>query len=95
MMVLTTIGGRTLPALVRVPDIITQDHVLIPLMEGPIRPYQCLIYANQGMPPPYNQDLPSLFTGQSLHTLVQIGPSFNDWGEGVSGEEGRGESIEL
>ena len=36
MMVLTSIGGQTLPNPVRVPNSIAQDSVLIPLMEGPI-----------------------------------------------------------
>ena len=39
---LTTIGGQTLPNLVRVPDNIAYPSVLIPLMEGPIRPWQSL-----------------------------------------------------
>ena len=41
--VLTTIGGQTLPNPVRVPDNITYPVVLTSLMEGPIRPWQCLI----------------------------------------------------
>ena len=36
---LTTIGRRTLPNPVRVPNSMTSPGALIPLMEGPIRPY--------------------------------------------------------
>ena len=37
-MVLTTIGGQTLPGLVRIPNNCLQPGVLRPLMEGPLRP---------------------------------------------------------
>ena len=40
---LTTISSHTLPNLVRVLEFIVANGVLIPLMEGLIRPYQCLI----------------------------------------------------
>ena len=36
---LTTIGGRTLPNPVRVPDNMIQPTVLRSLMEGPVRPW--------------------------------------------------------
>ena len=51
---LTTIGRWTLSNLMKFPDLVVQDGVLILLMEGLIRPYQCLIYANQGSLPPYD-----------------------------------------
>ena len=50
---LTTIGGRTLPNPVRVPDNITHPTILTSLMEGPIRPWQCLVWSD-GSPPPYS-----------------------------------------
>ena len=54
---LTTIGGRTLPNPVRVPDNITYPAVLTSLMEGPIRPWQCLVWSDAS-PPRYSRDLP-------------------------------------
>ena len=54
---LTTIGGRTLPNLVRVPDNIVHPAVLTSLMEGPIRPWQCLVWSDES-PPRYSRDLP-------------------------------------
>ena len=54
---LTTIGGRTLPNPVRVPDNIVHPAVLTSLMEGPIRPWQCLVWAEES-PPRYLRDLP-------------------------------------
>ena len=46
----TTIGGQTLPNLVRVPDSIVQPGVLRPLMEGPLRPWQFLMYSEMSLP---------------------------------------------
>ena len=77
MTLLTTIGGRTLPNLVRVPDNIVQPAVLRSLMEGPIRPWQCLVWAKHS-PPPYSQDLPLLHTSGPLHVLLQVGPYYED-----------------
>ena len=54
---LTTIGGRTLPNPVRVPDNIVHPTVLTSLMEGPIRPWQCLVWSDAS-PPRYSRDLP-------------------------------------
>ena len=54
---LTTIGSRTLPNPVRVPDNIVHHAVLTSLMEGPIRPWQCLVWSDQS-PPGYTRDLP-------------------------------------
>ena len=42
---LTTIGSRTLPNLVRVPDNIIHPAILTSLMEGPIQPWQCLVWS--------------------------------------------------
>ena len=40
---LTTIGGRTLPDLVRVPDNMVHLAVLTTLMEGPVRPWPLMV----------------------------------------------------
>ena len=89
---LTTIGGRTLPNPVRVPNNIVQSAVLRSLMEGPLRPWQCLVWAKQS--PPYAQDLPPLHMSGLSHILLQIGPYYEDLdGEyrgGGSGEEREG-----
>ena len=74
---LTTIGGRTLPDPVRVPDNIVQLTVLRDLMEGPVRPWQVLVWAEQS-PPPYTQDLPLLHTMGPSHVLLQVGPYYKD-----------------
>ena len=42
---LTTIGGQTLPNPVRVPDNIVHPAVLTSLMEGPVQPWQCLVWS--------------------------------------------------
>ena len=54
---LTTIGGRTLPNPVRVPDNMVHPAVLTSLMEGPVRPWQCLVWSEES-PPRYSRDLP-------------------------------------
>ena len=72
------IGGWTLPNPVRIPDSVVVDGILILLMEGPIRPYQCLIWANQGLPPLYDEDLVPLFQCCMGYVLIQIGLSFED-----------------
>ena len=74
---LTTIGGRTLPNLVRVPDNIIHLAVLTSLMEGPIRPWQCLVWSDAS-PPRYSQDLPDDHTSQPGGILLQVGPSLFD-----------------
>ena len=71
---LTTIGGQTLPNPVRVPDNITHPAVLTSLMEGPIRPWQCLVWSGES-PPRYSQDLPLDHTACSGGILLQVGPS--------------------
>ena len=89
---LTTIGGRTLPDPVRVPDNIVHPAVLTSLMEGPIRPWQALVWAEHS-PPPYSRDLPDLHTSRPGGILLQIGPYYEDLdgeyrGGAVEEEEG-------
>ena len=100
---LTTIGGRTLPNPVRVPDNLVHPAVLTSLMEGPIRPWQCLVWSDQS-PPRHSRDLPDDHTSRPGGILLQIGPSWVDVdgeyrGGGVleeveEGNEGGGASIE-
>ena len=73
---LTTIGGRTLPNPVRVPDNIVHPAVLTSLMEGPIRPWQCLVWSDAS-PPRYNR-LPDDHTSRPGGILLQVGPSLFD-----------------
>ena len=74
---LTTIGGRTLPNLVRVPDNLVHPAVLTSLMEGPVRPWQCLVWAEES-PPRYSRDLPLDHTSWPGGILLQIGLSLID-----------------
>ena len=74
---LTTIGSRTLPNPVRVPDNIVHPTVLTSLMEGPIRPWQCLVWAEES-PPRYSRDLPLDHTSRPGGILLQVGPSLID-----------------
>ena len=99
---LTTIGGRTLPNPVRVPDNMVHPAVLTLLMEGPVRPWQCLVWGEES-PPSYMQDLPLDHTSRTGGVLLQIGPSLIDIdgeyrGGGVVEEveenEGGGASVE-
>ena len=71
---LTTIGGRTLPNPVRVPENIVHPAVLTSLMEGPIRPWQCLVWSDSS-PPRYSRDLPDDHTSRPGGILLQVGPS--------------------
>ena len=73
MTLLTTIGGRTLPNPVRVPDNIVHPAVLISLMEGPIQPWQCLVWSEES-PPSYMQDLLLDHTSHPGGILLQVGP---------------------
>ena len=77
MTLLTTIGSRTLPNPVRVPDNMVHPAMLIPLMEGPVRPWQCLVWSDES-PPRYSQDLPDNHTSQPGRILLQVGPSWVD-----------------
>ena len=74
---LTTIGGRTLPNPVRVPNNIVHPAVLTSLMEGPIRPWQCLVWSDES-PPRYSRDLPDAHTSRPGGILLQVGPSLID-----------------
>ena len=69
---LTTIGGRTLPNPVRIPDNITHPAMLTSLMEGPIRPWQCLVWAEES-PPRYSRDLPLDHMARPGGILLQVG----------------------
>ena len=70
-------------------------------MEGPIRPWQCLVW-NEASPPLYTRDLPPLHSSGPSHVLLQVGLYYEDidseyWGGGVMGEnenEGGDVSIE-
>ena len=78
---LTTIGGRTLPNPVRVPNNMIHPVVLMLLMEGPIRPWQCLVWS-EASPPWYSHDLPDDHTSRPGGILLQVGLSlFNLDGE--------------
>ena len=99
---LTTIGGRTLPNPVRVPDNMVHPAVLTSLMEGPVRPWQCLVWSDES-PPRYSQDLPDDHTSRPGGILLQVGPSLIDIdgeyrGGGVVEEveenEGEGASVD-
>ena len=74
---LTTIGGRTLPNPVRVPDNMVHPAVLTSLMEGPVRPWQCLVWSDTN-PPAYSRDLPDDHTSRPGGILLQVGPSLYD-----------------
>ena len=74
---LTTIGGRTLPNPVRVPNNMVHPAVLTSLMEGPVRPWQCLVWAEES-PPRYSWDLPLDHTSRPGGVLLQVGPSLID-----------------
>ena len=74
---LTTIGGQTLPNPVRVPDNMVHPAVLTSLMEGPIRPWQALVWAKHS-PPAYSRDLPDLHTSRPGGILLQVGPYYED-----------------
>ena len=86
---LTTIGGRTLPDPVRVPDNMVHPAVLTSLMEGPVRPWQCLVWA-ESSPPEYSRDLPVDHTSRPGGILLQVGLSLID----VDGEYRGGGFVE-
>ena len=76
--------------------------MLTSLMEGPIRPWQCLVWSEES-PPRYSRDLPEDHSAQPGGILLQIGPSLLDIdgeyrGGGVVEEteenEGGGASVE-
>ena len=99
---LTTIGGRTLPNPVRVPDNMVHPAVLTSLMEGPVQPWQCLVWSDES-PPRYSRDLPDDHSSRPGSILLQVGPLWVDIdgeyrGGGVVEEmeenEGEGASVE-
>ena len=99
MTLLTTIGSHTLLNLMRVPDNLITPTVLRPLMEGPLRLWQFLVYSEMS-PPLYTEDLLALHSTSPSHVLLQVRPYYKDldgeyWG-GVAeeGEEGREIEIE-
>ena len=51
--------------------------VLTTLMEGPVRPWQCLVWVEES-PPQYSRDLPLDHTSRPGGVLLQIGPSLID-----------------
>ena len=76
--------------------------VLTSLMEGPVRPWQCLVWSEES-PPWYSQDLPDDHTARPGGILLQVGLSLVDVngefrGGGVVEEmeenEGEGASVE-
>ena len=86
----------------RVPNNITHLAVLTLLMEGPIRPWQCLVWSDED-PPRYSRDLPDNHTSRPGGVLLQIGLSLIDidreyrgggFVEGIEENEGGGASIE-
>ena len=81
---LTTTGGQTLPNPVRVPDNITYPAVLTSLMEGPIRPWQCLVWSEES-PPRYSHALPDDHTSRPGGILLQVGPLLFDIGREYRG----------
>ena len=102
MTLLTTIGGRTLPNPVRVPDNMVHPAVLTSLMEGPVRPWQCLVWSDSS-PPRYSRDLQDDHTSRPGGILLQVGPSLIDidgefrgggFVEEVEENEGGGVSVE-
>ena len=46
-------------------------------MEGPVRPWQCLVWL-ESSPLPYTCDLPPLHMLGPSHVLLQIGPYYED-----------------
>ena len=47
------------------------------LMEGPVRPWQCLVWSDES-PPRYSRDLPDDHTSRPGGILLQVGPSWVD-----------------
>ena len=98
---LTTIGGRTLPNPVRIPDNMVHQAVLTSLMEGPVRPWQCLVWSEES-PPRYSWALPDDHTSRPGGILLQVGPSLVDIDREYRGggtveeeEENEGEDVSI
>ena len=86
---LTTIGGRTLPDPVRVPNNLVHPAVLTSLMEGPIQPWQCLVWS-EASPPRYSRELPEDHSSRLGGILLQVGLPLID----IDGEYRGGGSVE-
>ena len=86
---LTTTGSRTLPDPVRVPNNLIHLAVLTSLMEGPLRPWQCLVWS-ESSPPRYSRELLDDHTSRLGGVLLQVGPSLID----IDGEYRGGGSME-
>ena len=76
--------------------------VLTTLMEGPVRPWQCLVWSDTS-PPRYSRDLPDDHTSRPGDILLQVGLSLHDidreyrgggFVEEIEENEGGGASIE-
>ena len=83
---LTTIGGRTLPNPVRVPDNVIHSVVLTTLMEGPVQPWQCLVWSETS-PPRYSHTGGKGSITQWVHAEYMEGseticPTFTQWVRG-------------
>ena len=83
-------------------DNMVHPAVLTSLMEGPIQPWQCLVWSEES-PPRYSRDLPLNHTSCPGGILLQVGPSYiNIEGEYRGGgiveeteeNEGGGASVE-
>ena len=70
--------------------------MLTTLMEGPLQPWQCLVWSEES-PPRYSRALPDDHTARPGGVLLQVGPSLVDIdgefrGDGVVGEVEENES---
>ena len=77
----------------------TTPTVLKLLMEGPLRPWQFLVYLEISLPP-YTEDLLALHTSGPNHVLLQIGLYYEDLdgeyqGGGLAEEEKEGREVEM
>ena len=86
----------------RVPDNVAHLAVPIPLMEGPIQPWQCLVWSEES-PPRYSRALPDDHSARPGGILLQVGPllinvdgEFRGGGfvEEMEENEGGGASVE-
>ena len=76
--------------------------ILTSLMEGPVQPWQCLVWSDTS-PPRYSWDLPDDHTSRPGGVLLQVGPSYVDidgefrgggYVEKVEENKGGGASVE-
>ena len=69
-------------------------------MEGPLQPWQCLVWAD-GSPPLYSRCLPPLHTSGLSHVLLQIGSYYEDinseyrGGGNIEEEENEGGGVSI